>query len=407
MTDRRRVVVTGAGTLSSLGNDWASVAGALKSGRSGVRPMPEWASIDGLKTGLGAPVDFTPPEHYTRKTLRSMGRVAQLAVRSAELALADAALSGSPLLGSGRLGIAFGSASGSPDALLEFVSVYREGNMGQLRSTSYLRSMAHTGAVNIAVHFGITGRTVPTISACTAASQAIGFAFETIRSGTQDVMLAGGAEELTTPHVAVFDVLLAASRSATASPRPFDRARDGLVLGEGASTLVLEALDHAQERGAEILGEIVGFATNTDGTHVTRPNAETQARCLELALLDAGLPASAVGFVSGHGTATLAGDVSEAQATARVLGAVPLHSLKGHFGHTLGACGGLEAWAALEMLREGWVAPTLNLDEPDPACAGPDYVRGGSRALAAEYCMSNNFAFGGINTSLILRRYES
>ncbi|MEM6710210.1 MAG: beta-ketoacyl synthase N-terminal-like domain-containing protein, partial [Pseudomonadota bacterium] len=240
MTDDERVVVTGAGTLSALGSSWAEVGAALRDSRGGVVAMPAWSEIDGLRCRLGAPVSFDAPAHYPRKTLRSMGRVAQLAVRSAESALEAAGLEQSDaVLTNGRLGVAFGSATGSPDALLEFVSLFRDQHIHRLKSTSYLRSMAHTGAVNIAVHLGITGRAIPTTSACTAASQAIGFAFETIRAGLQDVMLAGGAEELTAAHAAVFDVLLAASRADTLAPRPFDRDRDGLVLGEGASTLIL------------------------------------------------------------------------------------------------------------------------------------------------------------------------
>lgn len=405
MSEGRRVVVTGAGNLCALGTDWASVRAGLRDGVSGVRPQPGWENIDGLGCLLAGSIEFSAPDHYSRRALRSMGRVAQFAVRATELALEDAGLLNDPVLGGGRCGVAFGSGSGSPDALLEFVSLYREGNIHQLKATSYLRSMAHTGAVNIAVYFGITGRTLTTTSACTAASQGIGLAFESIRSGQQDVMLAGGAEELTAAHSAVFDVLLATTRQPAATPRPFDRARDGLVLAEGASTLVLESLEHAQARGALVLGEIIGFATNTDGTHVTQPNSATQARCLELALADAGLAPEQIDFVSAHGTATAAGDRAEGVATAQVLGRVPVHSLKGHLGHTLGACGGLEAWAGLNMLCEGWLAPTLNLTDPDPACGDLDFVMGSPRPLEAEIFMSNNFAFGGINTSLIFRRF--
>ncbi|MEM1434030.1 MAG: beta-ketoacyl-ACP synthase [Pseudomonadota bacterium] len=403
----RRVVVTGAGNLCALGTNWSGVAAALRDGVGGVVPMPGWDAIDGLHCTLGAPVTAPLLEHFSRKQRRSMGRVAQLAVQATEWALADAALLDSARLRDGRLGVAYGSGTGSPDALLEFVSLLRDSTVAQLKATSYLRAMAHTAAVNIAVHYGITGRTLTTTSACTAASQAIGFAFETIRSGQQDIMLAGGAEELTPAHCAVFDVLLATSRSDARTPKPFDQTRDGLVLGEGASTLVLEALPTALARGAPILGEVIGFATNTDGSHVTQPNAALQARCLALALKDAGLAAADIDFVLAHGTATVTGDVSESQATAQVLGRKPMVSLKGHMGHTLGACGGLEAWAGLNMLREGWLAPTLNLTQPDPACAALDYVSGSPRTLTARTFMSNNFAFGGINTSLIFRRYEA
>ena len=402
----RRVVVTGAGNLSALGHDWGSVKTALQTGRSGVQLMPGWQDVAGLNCHLGAPVDFTLPSHYSRKALRSMGRVAQLAVRSAELALEDAALLEAPILTNGRTGIAYGSATGSPDAHLEFVSTLTERDSSKLKATSYLRSMSHTAAVNIGLFFGVTGRVLTTSSACTASSQAIGFSYETIRSGYQDVMLAGGADELTVAHSAVFDALFATSRSTdvpVSTPRPFDRDRDGLVLGEGASTLVLESLDHAEKRGASILAEIVGFGTNSDGTHITQPNTETQAKCIQLALNNAGLRSNDIDYVSAHGTATGNGDISESNATAQVLGRVCISSLKGHLGHTLGACGGLEVWMTLMMMRDGWFAPTLNLDHPDPQCAPLDYIQGDGRKLRATYVMSNNFAFGGINTSLIFR----
>lgn len=409
MSAKQRVVITGAGNLSPIGSDWQSVRTALRDGISGVTQMDDWRHIKGLRCHLAAPTRLELPAHYNRRALRSMGRVAQLAVRSAELAIADAGLTPTELT-SGRTGIAFGSATGSPDAALEFVSTLTAADATQLKSTSYLRMMSHTGAVNIGVFFGLTGRMLTTSSACTASSQAIGFACETIRSGAQDVMLAGGADELTAAHSAVFDALLATSQAnatPATTPRPFDAERDGLVLGEGASTLILESLQHARNRGATILAEIVGFGTNMDGTHITAPNASTQAQCLRLALADANLKADAIGFVSAHGTATEAGDRSESEATYAVLGRKPISSLKGHMGHTLGACGGLEAWAAIQMQAEGWCAPTLNLTRPGADLADLDYVRGTPRALDAEFVMSNNFAFGGVNTSLIFRRYPS
>ena len=176
------------------------------------------------------------------------------------------------------------------------------------------------------------------------------------------------------------------------------------MLGEGGSTLVLESLEHAEARGADILGEVVGFATNADGVHITQPNTATQADCIRLALADAGLQAGAVGYVNAHGTATDSGDVSEVHATRDILPNVPISSLKGHLGHTLGACGGIEAWATLMMMRDGWFAPTLNLREVDADCGGVDHIFDTGRTIDAAYAMSNNFAFGGINTSLIFRR---
>jgi 3-oxoacyl-[acyl-carrier-protein] synthase II len=222
-------------------------------------------------------------------------------------------------------------------------------------------------------------------------------------------MVAGGAEELCPPQAAVFDTLYATSTrndAPSTTPRPYDRARDGLVIGEGAATFVLEEYERARARGARIHAEVVGYGTNSDGNHVTQPDFATMQVALQLALEDARVPAAEVGFVSGHGTATDWGDVAETKATASVLGnRAPIHSLKSYFGHSLGACGSIEAWLAIEMMKEGWFAPTANLDNIDDNCAELDYVMGGGRNLEIEYLMSNNFAFGGINTSLVFRRH--
>ena len=263
--------------------------------------------------------------------------------------------------------------------------------------------------MNLSVHYGTTGRLLPTGTACTSGSLAVGEAFEAIRYGAQDVMIAGGAEEFSVTQVAVFDTLFATSRRNDApesTPRAFDKARDGLVIGDGAATLVLEEREHALARGATILAEVVGFGTNTDGRHVTQPNAETMAEALRLALADAKLSPSDVGYVNAHGTATELGDVAEGQATAAVFGtAKPMVStIKGYTGHTLGACGAIEAAMTIEMLRHGWFAPNLNLDDPDPRCGDHDFVTGSGRAADVAFAMSDNFAFGGVNTSLVFAR---
>jgi 3-oxoacyl-[acyl-carrier-protein] synthase II len=312
------------------------------------------------------------------------------------------------VLRSGRTGVAYGSSFGSPQPYVAFAELMTHGASRKLNATSYIQMMSHTAAVNIGLFFGLTGRTIPTSSACTSGSQAIGYAFETIRWGRADVMVAGGADELDITQTAVFDTLFATSvRNDTPhlTPRPYDKDRDGLVIGEGAATLVLEAYEHALARGAPVLAEIVGFGTNTDGHHATQPRAETMAVALRLALQDAGLPPEAIGYVNGHGTATEWGDIAESVATASVLGTlVPVHSLKSYFGHTLGACGAMEAWMGIEMMREGWLAHTANLETVDPRCAELDYVMGEPRRVEFEQFMSNNFAFGGINTSLVFRR---
>jgi 3-oxoacyl-[acyl-carrier-protein] synthase II len=407
----RRVVVTGMGGLTALGHDWKSIGGKLRARQSGVRFMQDWANYQDIRTRLAAPVEkFELPPQYNRKTMRSMGPVALMSTRATELALEDAGLIGDHILKSGRTGIAYGACAGSAEPVVAFGSMASTGSLRGVTSNTYVQMMSHTGAVNISLFFGITGRVIPSSSACTSGSQAIGFAYETIKYGKQDVMIAGGAEELSLGPTAVFDTLFATSTrndAPTTTPRPFDRDRDGLVVGEGASTLILEDLERAQRRGAPIYAEVVGFASNADGTHVTQPQVETMAVVMQLALEDASLPPDAIGYVNAHGTATDRGDIAETIATQQVFGKhMPISSLKSYFGHTLGACGSLEAWLSIEMMREDWFAPTINLDNLDPACAELDYLTGEGRKLEIEHFMSNNFAFGGINTSLIFRRWR-
>ena len=404
----RRVVVTGMAGVTALGTSWADIRTAFADGRTGVRFMPEWDRYTDINTRIAAPVDgFTGGDRYPRKKTRTMGRVALMAVYATEQALASAGLLDNPVIRGGRTGVAYGSSFGSPDAVSGFYELRAGGSSRHVNATSYIQMMSHTALVNIGLFFGVTGRVIPTSSACTSGSQGIGYAFEAIRWGKADVMIAGGAEELDVTDSAVFDTLYATSTKndqPATTPRPFDRDRDGLVIGEGAGTLILEELEHARARGAPILAEIVGFACNSDGSHVTQPQAATMAGAMRLALEDAGLPSEAIGFVSGHGTATEWGDVAESQATQEVFGsAMPIHSLKGHFGHTLGACGAVEAWLSIAMMREGWFCPTANLVNVDPRCADLDFLISEPRRIGVEYLMSNNFAFGGINTSIVIR----
>jgi len=407
----KRVVITGAGTISPLGNDWPSVHLRLRECRNAVRHMHEWDVYEGLNTKLAAPAaEFELPPHYNRKTTRSMGRVALMAVRATELALEQAGLLGDPLLRSGRIGVSYGSSAGTHSAIGDFGRMLNEHTTEGINATTYLKMMSHTAPVNIGVFFGLTGRVITTSSACTSGSQGIGSAYEAIRFGRQVAMVAGGAEQLDATAAAVFDTLFATSvrnDDPQTTPRPFDADRDGLVLGEGACTLILEELEHARARGAHILAEVVGYGTNSDGQHVTQPSADTMAEAMRLALEDAGLGPDTIDYVNAHGTATDHGDIAETAATAQVFGPrIPISSLKSYVGHTLGACGAYEAWATVQMMREGWFAPTLNLERRDPRCAELDYITGEGRELRADYVMSNNFAFGGINTSLIFRRWQ-
>lgn len=407
----QRVVVTGMGGVTAFGESWSAVAQRIKQGQNAVRKMPEWQVYDGLHTLLGAPVDdFTLPPHYTRKRIRAMGRVSLLATRATELALEQAGLIDHPVLTSGETGIAYGSSTGSTGPVSEFATMLTEKHTNNITGTTYVQMMPHTTAVNAGLFFGLRGRVIPTSSACTSGSQAIGYAWEAIRHGYQTVMVAGGAEELCPSEAAVFDTLFATSQRNDAphtSPAPFDQQRDGLVIGEGAGTLILESLAHAQARGATIYAELVGFHTNCDAAHITQPQRETMQICIQRALDSAGVTAEQIGYINAHGTATDRGDIAESLATAAIFGnRTPISSLKSYFGHTLGACGALEAWMSIEMMREGWFAPTLNLTQPAAECGELDYITGAPRQLQTDYVQSNNFAFGGINTSLVFKRWR-
>jgi 3-oxoacyl-[acyl-carrier-protein] synthase II len=405
----RRVVVTGVGGITGLGDTWPAIRGRMLKGETAVRTMTEWERFSGLNTRLGAPaLGFEIESRFPRKAIRTMGPVSRMAVYATDRALTNAGLSEDPIVKNGRCGIAYGSSFGSVAPVLAFAELMIEGTSKKLNATSYIQMMSHTAAVNIGLAFGVTGRIIPTSTACTAGSMAIGYAYESIRWDKADVMIAGGADELDVTQSAVFDTLFATStrndRPST-SPRPYDRDRDGLVIGEGAATLILEERECARARGASIYAEVVGFASNSDGTHATLPQPESMEMAQRMALKDAKLDPAVIGFVSGHGTGTEWGDITETTTTNRVFGArVPIHSLKSYFGHSLGACGAIEAWLGIEMMREGMFVPTVNLDVVDDRCAPLDYIMGEPRRIETEYLMSNNFAFGGINTSLVFRR---
>lgn len=364
-----------------------------------------------LEAQLGAPIeDYAPPKHWTRKQLRSMGRVSYLCVDAAEQALADAGLLGDESITDGRMGVACGSSSGSTKDIGDVGELLLTGTSRNFSANTYVRMMPHTTAANIGIFFGLKGRIIPTSSACSSGSQGIGYAYEAIKYGLTDMMLAGGGEEFCPSEVYVFDSLYAASRrngEPEKTPRPYDVNRDGLVIGEGAGIFVLEELEHAKRRGAKIYAELVGYGANSDGSHVTQPQKDTMQKCMELALQDAGITPDKIGYVNGHGTATEKGDIAETLATEAVFGFVPISSQKSYLGHTLGACGALEAWFSIEMMNGGWFAPTLNLNNIDPRCGKVDYILSGGREIETDYVMSNNFAFGGVNTSLVFKRWKN
>lgn len=408
--ESRRVVVTGGSMVSALGNDWQTALKNLKAKKNFVRYMNEWdEKYPLMNTRLAVPVDFEiDKEKYPRKATRGMGRVAQMALVATDGALEDAGLLGSPELSAGRAGIAYGSSIGSVDSLMEMYSMLVTNDTSKVGSTTYIKAMPQTCAANLEVYYHLTGRIITTNTACTSGSLSIGYAYEAIKWGKQDIMIAGGAEEFCTMDTATFDTLFSTSTKNSTpqlTPSAYDKDRDGLVIGEGSGTLILEEYEHAKARGAKIYAEIAGFGTTTDGTHITSPNRPTIAHAIQLALEDAGLSPDQIGYVNTHGTGTSAGDITETNATFDVFKrAVPVSTVKNYIGHTLGACGAIESWLTINMMREGWFMPNLNLVNLDPECAPLDYITGDGRNIQTDYVMNNNFAFGGINTSLIFKR---
>jgi len=402
-----RVVITGLGLATPIGHSLDAVSAALQQGRHGIVTMPGWADIGQLDTRLAGEIRDLDLSGWPRKKVRSMGRVARLATYATDRAIEDAGIE-TDSLQSERVGLAFGSTHGSSSALELFCRrLFEKTSLEGLSSNSYLQFMSHTCAANLAQFYGIRGRVISTCSACVSAAQAIGSGYEAVASGIQDVMLCGGAEEMHFVHAGVFSILFATSNGYNdrpgESPRPFDKARDGLVIGEGAGAVVLETYERATQRGAHIHGEILGYGTNCDGTHVTSPSVAGMAGAMRLSLADAQLPPEKIDYINAHGTATTIGDVCESRATFEVLGKeIPFGSTKAFTGHTLGACGAIEVGFCIAMMRDKFLAPSRNLVEVDPECAPLGYVMGDPRPARPAITMTNNFAFGGINTSLIL-----
>lgn len=405
----KRVVITGMNIISTLGNTPKSAYSRLFEYKNCVQKLPFLDEFENLNTKLAAPlIDFKTPEYFTRKDLRTMGKVAILSVASSKEALIDSGLIDDEIITGGKTGVAFGSSSGSLESMFDFYSVDVEKKVHRINSGSYIKMMPHTTAVNISLYFKTKGRIIPTSTACTSGSLGIGYAYEAIKNGYQEVMIAGGAEEFDPSQVAIFDTLYATSLkndTPDLTPAPFDKERDGLVIGEGAAVLILEEYERAKKRGAKIYAEIVGFGTSTDGTHITNPNKDTMKEALNLAIKDASISPDNIGYVNAHGTATLQGDIAETHATYDVFKRrVPISSIKSYTGHTLGACGAIEACLSVMMMNNNLYCPNLNLKNTDENCSELDYIKNEAREIKTDTVMSNNFAFGGINTSLIFKK---
>jgi 3-oxoacyl-[acyl-carrier-protein] synthase II len=403
---RRRVVVTGVGIRSPLGNTPAANLAALREGRSGIVRMPAWDRISDLRTRVAGVADAGDPARYPRETRRTMGRVGLLAAGALDDAVADSGLPREVASGE-RSWLLVGSTLGAlADLEGMFVRLDRTQSVLGAQAAGALRSMAHTAAITCALHLRFRGRLLAPSAACATGSTSVGMGYEAIRGGHADVAIAGGADELHVSTAVIFDILQAASSGfndfPSRTPRPFDARRDGIVCSEGAGFLVLESLDGARARGARIHGEVKGYSSNSSGTHATTPDADAIARCMKEALADAGISRDAIPYVNAHATGTATGDAAEAKAIGDVFGpGVAVSSTKGHLGHTMAAAGALETILSLLMLREGFLHPTLNLEEVAPDCRGVEHLREVREARPSAIA-KNNFALGGINTCLVL-----
>lgn len=407
-----RVFVTGYGIVSAFGNSWQECRAGFQKKENKVIYMPKYTKVHELKSYLASPIlDYEPLQELTRKDKRSMGRVSLMSAHAAKLAMQSAGLisddgSISDLVTNGSLGVSAGSSTGSTDAIVSMAKLFIA-ESSDCNANTYIKMMPHTIAANIAIYFHIKGRVIPTSSACTSASHAIGYSYESIKFGRIPMMIAGGGEELCMSEVYVFDSLYAASRKNSTpklTPSPFDKDRDGLVLGEGACFLLLESEKSMIKRNALPIAEVVGYGSTCDGTHITRPQSQTMKEAMELSLADAEISPDKIGYVNAHATATSFGDIQESIATNQLFGEnIYISSLKSYLGHTLGACGAMESLFSIMMMNEKTFYPTINLNEVDKECAKLNYLTD-ITDIDTDYVMNNNFAFGGINTSLIFKR---
>jgi 3-oxoacyl-[acyl-carrier-protein] synthase II len=410
--NRRRVAVTGMGTLNPLGNDVASTWAAARDGRNGIGPITLFDAAEYETRIAGEVKDFDPVARFGRKETRRMARATQLVLAAAEEALAQAGLAGAAFDRT-RAGVIIGSGMGILDPVVEAAETL--GERGPRRVSPFFVPMmlADTPAATVSIAYGLSGPNLAVYTACASANNSLGEAAATIRRGAADIMVAGGTEACIMPvAMAGFSVMGAIStrndEPARAS-RPFDAERDGFVVSEGAAVLVLEAWDHAAARGATILGEFLGYGASADAYHITNPaeGGEGAVRSMRAALDDAGLATSDIDYINAHGTSTPLNDRAETAAIKRLFGEraydLPVSSTKSMTGHLLGACGGLEAILCLRALGEGVIPPTINYEHPDPAC-DLDVVPNVARPAALRVVMSNAFGLGGHNATVLLGR---
>jgi len=381
----------------------------IASGTSAVRYMEEWAGYCGMNSHVAAPAELKDEKKIPRQSRRSMGRMSIFAAQAAEQALADSGINISQVQPD-RMGCIIGSTTGSAISISKaFEIMLFKKDLSLLPSSMFFQCMSHSAAINVAQYLGLTGYVMATSAACASSLQAIGTGFEIISSGKQDVLLCGGAEELHPSVTGSFDVVFATSskynQTPHQTPRPFDKDRDGLVCGEGSGIVVLEDYEHAVRRNAKIYAEIIGYNTCGSGAHISQSDDKSIIRCIKGALNNAEITPDEIDYINAHATGTIQGDKEEASAIREIFGdTVPVSSLKGHMGHTLGASGAIELIACLLMMDKGVIYPTLNLDEAASDCSGINHV---AKPVKKEIrtVLKNCFAFGGINAALVCRKH--
>jgi 3-oxoacyl-[acyl-carrier-protein] synthase II len=406
-----RVVVTGMGAVSPFGRGVDVLVDSLIRGDSSIRNLPELQEYDGLRSLVAARVTGVDPKEIPRKHRRTMSPMSVYATLASKDALDQAGL-GDTHCASGRMGVAIGSSVGSPLSTQESYSdFFNYNSLEKMRSTGFFKIMNHSCAANVSQTLGIRGRILASSAACSTSCQTVGFGFEMIALGKQDMMLCGGSEEYHPLITATFDIMHAASTGfndrPTQTPRPFDSERDGVVCAEGSGVLLLESLESARIRQVPILAEIAGFATVSDTSNIVNPSSASMKLCMECALADARLKPEQIDYVNAHATATEQGDSAESEAIYQIFGDdTPVSTFKGHMGHTMAASGALELVATVGMMARGCLIPTLNLDHVDTSCESIRHIRGLEKSRI-NYAIKNNFAFGGVNSSIVIRRYEN
>ncbi len=408
-----RVVVTGMSVVSPVGTGLDVFWSNLVAGNSGVAPITRF-DAEGYSTKIGAEVkDFVPENYIEKKEARRMDRFTQFAMAAAGMALEDASIDLNAV-DRDRVGVILGSGIGGLETLEEQHKILLSRGPGRVSPFFIPMMIANMGPAQVAIAHGLRGCNLITTSACASGNNAIGDAFRLLQRGRADIIICGGAEAPITPMAMAGFCSMKAMSTRNEDPagasRPFDAARDGFVIGEGAGFLILETLDHAKRREARIYGEVAGYGVSCDAYHITAPDPEGRgaAMSMEQALGDAGMAPEEVDYINAHGTATPLGDRLETMAIKRVFGkhaySLAVGSTKSMTGHLLGAAGGLEAVVCLLAIDEGVIPPTINLTHPDPEC-DLDYVPNRARKAGIGVALSNSFGFGGHNVTLIFRKY--